>query len=310
MKKVLAIDGGGIRGLIPALVLAHIEEATGKRVPQIFDLIGGTSTGGILALGLSVGDGNGAPKFDAKGLAGLYENRGREIFDRSFWKGVSSVGGITDEAYSADGLEKVLSEYFGDEPLDAALTNVLVSSYDIQNREPCFFKSWDDRFKAVEMRAVARATSAAPTYFEPALVGVGGSTRALIDGGVFVNNPAMSAYAEARRIFTDDEDVLIVSLGTGQLIRPISYKEAKDWGKLEWAIPILSVVFDGVSDAVDYQLDSLLGQDRHFRFQVSLSTASDDMDNASRANIDALKGEARRLIRTNRASLERVCTLL
>jgi hypothetical protein len=98
-------------------------------------------------------------------------------------------------------------------------------------------------------------------------------------------------------------------LGTRELIRPIPYKDAKSWGKVEWALPILNVVFDGVSDAVDYQLRQIL-DNRFFRFQIDLTIASDDMDNASRANIEALKQETRRLIRTQRANLDALCAKL
>jgi patatin-like phospholipase/acyl hydrolase len=257
MKSILSIDGGGIRGIIPALVLAEIEKCTKSRTARLFDLIAGTSTGGILALGLCKDDGNGQPKYSASDLAGLYEKRGKEIFARSLWKGVSSVGGITDEKYSADGLENVLEEYFGNEPLGASLTDCLITSYDIQLREPHFFKSWRSEWKSVEMRSAARATSAAPTYFEPALVPVGGGTRTLIDGGVFVNNPVMSAYAEYRRLFPNENEFFVVSIGTGELVRPIPYSEAKDWGKVDWVVPLLSCMFDGATDAANYQISHI-----------------------------------------------------
>ncbi len=134
------IDGGGIRGLIPALVLAEIETRTGKAVADCFDLIVGTSTGGILALGFARDDGSGKPKYTAKDLAGIYQTREKEIFSRSLWKGAVSLGGLADELYSHKGLDAVLDEYFGNEPLGAALTNTLITSYDIQNRQLVFFK--------------------------------------------------------------------------------------------------------------------------------------------------------------------------
>jgi hypothetical protein len=87
----------------------------------------------------------------------------------------------------------VLEEYFGNEPLGAALTHILITSYDIQNRQPVFFKSWREDHRSVQMTHAARATSAAPTYFELAQISVGEATRALIDGGVFINSPSVSA---------------------------------------------------------------------------------------------------------------------
>ena len=302
MKYVLSLDGGGIRGLIPALILADIEKKTGKRIAELFDLITGTSTGGILAIGLCKDDGTGVPQYSAKDLSVIYQKHGSEIFSRSLWKGMSSTGGLSDEMYSADGIEKVLDQYFGHEEFGNSLKSVLISSYDIQNRVPVFFKSWSEKFKSVEMRHIARATSAAPTFFEPALVPINGKTEALVDGGVFINNPSVSAYVEAMKIFPGEE-IILVSIGTGELVRPRRYEEAKDWGKIGWMIPVLGCMFDGVSDAANYQMKQLLG-DNYIRLQTSLSIASDDMDNATKGNINLLTQEAKKLIRRDKEKIK------
>lgn len=309
MKKILSIDGGGIRGLIPALVLAEIEKRTGKSVAESFDLIAGTSTGGILALGFSKNDGNGKAQYQATTLARIYRDRGREIFSRSFWKGMSSANGLLDELYPSTGIDKVLDDHFGNVTLGSCLTNTLVTTYDIQNREPVFLKSWREEFRSVLMKDAARATSAAPTYFEPALVPVGGSVRALVDGGVFINTPSVSAYAEAMRLFPDEKEFFLLSLGTGELNRPIGYGESKDWGKAGWLQPLLSCMFDGSADAAHYQMGMFLG-DHYVRMQTNLSIASDDMDNASPGNIENLESESRKLIETQQKELDQVCAML
>lgn len=309
MKKILSIDGGGIRGLIPALVLAEIEAKSGKPIAESFDLIAGTSTGGIIALGLAKDNGSKSPAFSANELAQIYINRGREIFSRSFWQGVSSVGGLGDQLYSHEGLEKILQEYFADEPLSSCLTNTLVTSYDIQNRCPLFLKSWRKEYRSVLMKHAARATSAAPTYFEPALVPISGATRALVDGGVYINSPSVSAYAEARKIFDKEKKFFVVSVGTGEMIRPISYDESRDWGKIGWLGPLLSCMFDGMADAVNYQMEMFLGEN-YVRLQTDLSTASDDMDNASAGNIANLQHEAERLIQTYHHEIQRIVEVI
>lgn len=308
MKKILSIDGGGIRGLIPALVLAEIENKTGKSIARCFDLIAGTSTGGILALALSKRSAGGEARYSAADLANLYRSRGKDIFKRSLWNGVSSVAGLTNELYPSDGIENVLREYLEDDQLGQGLVKTLITSYDIHNREPCFLKSWRDEYSGVLMRDAARATSAAPTYFEPALIPIGNAVRALVDGGVFMNSPCVSAYVEARKLFPN-EDILVVSLGTGELIRPIPHSDAKDWGKVGWLLPLLSCMFDGVADAADYQMTTLLA-DRYFRFQTRLTTASDDMDNVTASNLASLTIEADKLIISHQPQLERLVGLL
>lgn len=310
MKKILSIDGGGIRGIIPAKILTYIEETTNSNISTLFDLIAGTSTGGIIALALCCPDDKKGAKHKSKALVDLYITHARDIFFRSEWRDFLSLRGLTDEKYPHEQLEKILHEYFEDNQLNAALTNLLISSYTLENRSPFFFKSWDITINAIEMRQVARATSAAPTYFEPAKIYLTNKNYvSFIDGGVFANNPAMCAYVEAKKIFPEEKDFVVVSLGTGELTRPIFYDEAKNWGKAEWALPILNVVFDGVSDAVDYQLKQLLG-DNFYRFQTKLSLASDDMDNVSSANLNALLIEAEDIITVDRKKIDKLIKLL
>ncbi len=205
-----------------------------------------------------------------------------------------------------------MKEYFGAATLNEALIDTLISSYDIERRGPYFFKSWNAVAQDWPAWRVGRATSAAPTFFEPTdpeVYTAGGDGHALVDGGVFVNNPALCAYAEARKIYPDADQILVVSLGTGELTRKIPFEDAKDWGLAGWALPIMSVVFDGVSDAVDYQLTQILGDDFQ-RFQTRLDIASDDMDNASAANIEALKRQALKLIDDSNAKLDALCARL
>jgi hypothetical protein len=309
MKKILSIDGGGIRGIIPATILAYIEERTKRPISRMFDLIAGTSSGGVIAMALCKKDAKGKPVYSARSLIDIYEKRGSEIFSKTFWKEVSSFGGIIDERYSHKPVEKVFKEYFGKTKLSDSPTPLLISSYDIENRKPCFFKSWKRDTGRVLMRQAARATSAAPTYFEPACVKVGKMTLALIDGGVYINNPAMSAYAEAKKLFPRSKSMLLVSIGSGALCRRIPYDEAKDWGLINWARPILSIISDGVNGAVAYQLKQNLG-DNFIRLQTPLKGASDDIDDTSEKNIEGLKQGAKRLLADRKADLDRLCDLL
>ena len=182
--RVLSIDGGGIRGVIPALVLAEIERLSGRPAAALFDLIAGTSTGGIIALGVTVPDPSASehPRWSAQELARLYEEEGPKIFHHSLLRTVETADGLLVEKYAASGLEAALERYMGEARLPEALTDVLVTSYDIQRHEPFFFKSFSPRPHATPdpsadrgespaapaqpadypMKLVARATSAAP----------------------------------------------------------------------------------------------------------------------------------------------------
>jgi uncharacterized protein len=320
LVKILSIDGGGIRGIIPALVLAEIENRTKRPIAALFDLIAGTSTGGILALGLTIPKTTSAPLYAAKQLVDMYEQEGSCIFSRSIWHRLTACGNLTHEKYPCSGIERVLFEYFGASRLRDASTDVLIASYEIERSIPFFFRSAMARERVdydFPARDVARATSAAPTYFQPMKLptGTNSDRYTLIDGGVFANNPAACALVEARTTHPDAAGYLVVSLGTGELTRGLSYDAAKDWGLAKWAIPILDVVFDGVSKTVDYQLRQLLPDtpghcQRYYRFQTTLDGRIHRLDNTDPANITALKALAYELVEKKSDDLDKICDAL
>ncbi len=295
-------------------MLTELERRTGRSVAETFDLVAGTSTGGILALALTMKGSDGGPAWSAEEMIALYEEEGPSIFSRSLWDRVRSVEGLFDEKYPPEGMEKAFRTYLGEARLSEALTEVLVTAYEIEQRTTFFFKSTKARADERDdfaIRDAAQATSAAPTYFEPVRLERehGRPDLALVDGGVFANNPAMCAYAEALKDEGDDEIVLL-SLGTGELTRPLPYEDAKDWGLAEWAKPIIDVVFDGVSDATDHHLEQIIGRERYFRFQTRLDRARDDMDDASKGNLHLLKQEAEELLRDERDRFEQLIAAL
>lgn len=301
--RVLSIDGGGIRGIIPALVLAELERRSGRRIFELFDLIAGTSTGGILACALSAPD-----PIPAEGLVALYEDEGPRIFDRSIWQRARSVEGLLDEKYDAAALDRALERFLGDKRLSETRPDLIVPTYDTAVPGPYFYKSHEAREspdRDAPLSEVARATSSAPTYFEPLRAG----ERSLVDGGVFAVNPAMCAYAEVLRHFPGAA-VTLLSLGTGEHTRPRPWDEIKDWGLANWARPIIDIVFDGISDAVDYQLRHALGEERYVRLQVELTRASDDLDDARPENIARLRGHAEELIAARAADLDALAASL
>ena len=292
--KVLSIDGGGIRGLIPALVLAEIEARTERRIADLVDMIAGTSTGGILACALGKPD-----PLPAAEIASLYVEEGPKIFDRSLLKQITSLGGYLDERYSSRGLVKALERYLGDTPMSAATLPLVLTAYDTEARAIHLLRN-EGEHSGASMVDAAHATSAAPTYFEPVRL----DGACLIDGGVFAINPALVAYGELRGKLD-----FLLSLGTGEHTRPLPCDKVEDWGQLEWARPIIDVVFDGGQDAVDMQLRALLPDD-YVRLQTQLEQASDDLDDASADNLDRLRAEAEALIARETQTIDAVCERL
>ena len=307
--NVLSIDGGGIRGIIPAVILDALRTGIGRELHEVFDLIGGTSTGGIIALSIGTPASNGRPYRPAE-LVDLYVSRGPEIFQKGILTGVKQLLG---PKYSPAALENVLQQFFGETEFRSALTPLLVSSYDLQSQLPFFFKSHkvagDPRWNW-PVRLIARATSAAPTFFPPLHLQGNGGDYALVDGGVFVNNPAMAAYAEARCVYPGESDFYVVSVGTGDRDDRITYGQAKGWGLLGWAREIVPVMMDSVSEAVDYELDAILGISAHTRLQTKIDVASPEMDDVSADTLANLRVQAEQFLRQNARTIQHVCAML
>lgn len=331
LTRILSIDGGGIRGIIPGMVLTRLErilqERTGNpetRIADHFDLLAGTSTGGILTCMLLCPDPKhkGRPRFSAREAVEMYLDKGGEIFEASLWHRLKSADGVLDEKYPSKPIEKILRHYFGDLKLAGLLKPCLITAYDIKDARTRFFTQHDAKLRPAEnypLWQVARATSAAPSYFEVAKArSMSGLTHPLIDGGVFANNPALCAYAEAREKMEGKPTaarMVIVSLGTGVSKTSLSYSKAKDWGAIEWVKPLIDIMMSGVSETVDYQIrqifDSVDRGAQYLRINWPLKKKSmREMDNASRGNLKDLERAGNECADSFEKELEAVADLL
>jgi patatin-like phospholipase/acyl hydrolase len=341
--RVLTIDGGGIRGIIPALVLDYLETSTKRPTSQLFDVLVGTSTGGILALGLTVPGTDGKPAYAARDLAGLYPLWGKRIFPTggnptlrerilgrgdTFMERMGNAGRTIGAPFGGNpmyggnarhtpsGLEDALDAYFGPVALSQALLEVVVTSFDATNGRPFLFSRSAARTRPelnFEMRVAARATSAAPTFFPPQLITINNSSPLeLLDGGMWANNPAVIGYHEAIRIASERrltaDSVLVVSLGTG------SSPTTGGAFKGSWLD-----AFRGLAQlATDTNVnDFLIGHQlaagppkRYWRFQTFDAAAAGHMDDPTPERIQALVVAANSLIEANAAELDRLGTVL
>ncbi|MEH1969414.1 patatin-like phospholipase family protein [Nostoc sp.] len=344
--KILSIDGGGIRGIIPALLLAEIERRTQKPIFSLFDLITGTSSGGILALGLTkprlssdVSDNLPVAEYTAEDLLQLFLEYGVEIFYEPLFERL--LGLLEDiflqPKYPSESKEEIFRKYFGNAPLENNLKEVFVTSYDIEQRIPIFFtnklekqqiesKNFQKLCGGFSLLDAALATSATPTYFAPHRIvnpHNSGIAYTLIDGGVFANNPAHLAILEAQisskrkaQKVLNTEDILVVSLGTGSLTSVYPYKEAKNWGLLQWGRPLLNIMFDGSSEVVAGELEQLFeptdkeAKSFYYRFQTLLDSELEEIDNTKLQNTRQLQAIAHRLISNKSQQIDELCSLL
>lgn len=322
-KVILSIDGGGIRGIIPGQLLLHTEsllqEITGdddRRIADHFDLIAGTSTGGILSCAYLMPGKNGRPLYKAPEVVDIYFERGQEIFTNSLMHRIKSLGGVLDEKYPSDGLENALKDYFGDTKLNELLKPTLITAYDIRRRRAKFFTQHDAHKSGSNfyVRDVTRATASAPGYFQVARIrSMDKKFYPLIDGGVFANNPAMCAYAEVRKASKRDNDsvgaaeMAMLSLGTGYAHNSYKYKDAEHWGLAEWMMPLVDIMMSGVSETVDYEVCQLFDTtgkpEQYVRINGELKGQDDSMDNVDPENFEALKKFGNKLFKKNKKKI-------
>jgi uncharacterized protein len=265
--RILTLDGGGIRGLLSAVLLERLEAAHPGFLAQI-DLFAGTSTGSILALGLAAG-------IDPVRGRQLYEEQGPAIFNRSLWHVLRSLGGLVGARYNSERLREVLQLQFGDTLLADLPRRVLIPTFDLDNepttsRQPRAWKAkFFHNFPGPDSDAghsvvdVAVRSCSAPTYL-PIYQGY-------IDGGVVANNPSMCALAQALHPPTGGQamgDLVLISIGTGHNPRFIASQDA-EWGLVQWAPRLLNLLMDSGAGLADYQCRQVLGS-RYLRLNPVL----------------------------------------
>jgi patatin-like phospholipase/acyl hydrolase len=318
---ILSIDGGGIRGVMPAVILGYLEERLRERakdanatLADYFDMMAGPSTGGILTCFYLLPPAKGQQlhsRYSAANAVDFYAQRGREIFKKKL-----SFFGLNSEVYPAEGLERALKETMGSVTLAEARKDCLITAYDITElRATLFTRPNAQRYphRNYLLRDVARATSAAPTYFAPAEVrSQGGTVAYLVDGAMFAGSPAICAWVEAQKYIgrqgAEATEVFILSIGTGAERKKYDYSKAKGWGLVGWARPVVDMLLSSSAEVVDYQLRQLFAANGHansyVRIEPSLGKAKPDMDDASPANIQRLIDAANACIEENLEALD------
>ncbi len=261
--RILSLDGGGIRGVVTAILLQRLTAQPGlSRWLDSVDLIAGTSTGGLIALGLAHG-------LSLDEIRSLYEKRGKTIFDDSWLDDLLNLGAIIGSEYDNKALTAELKRLFGNTRLGGLRKHVLVTSFDLDNQskdptnrrwKPKLFHNFAGKSTDRAMLAykVGLYTSAAPTYF-PVVDGY-------VDGGVYANNPSMCALAQALDKRYEGagslDDIVLLSINSGTALTYVEGQDL-DWGQAQWVKPLIGLMLDGVSGIADYQCSQVLNERYH-----------------------------------------------
>ncbi|HLK18177.1 MAG TPA: CBASS cGAMP-activated phospholipase [Bryobacteraceae bacterium] len=298
--RILSLDGGGIRGAFAAAFLARIEQELSVSITDYFDLVAGTSTGAIIALALGFGE-------SAERIRSLYEKCGPQIFARrtdtrtpalllpflalAKLKFPALDGRMLKRSkYASEPLREALTDVFGNKTLESATAcRLVIPAVDLVRGKTVTFKTphqpdfvRDRKYTAVE---VALATTAAPTFFPNAAIGKG---TAFSDGGLWANNPAIIAYAEALKIrevclrpgldrHFAPEDIWMLSIGTGE---PQYYARPRpaDDGLFWWGPRLFDVASGAQSHGTHFQARYLMGEERYLRVDFKMPTPPWQLD--------------------------------
>ncbi|KAG5018345.1 hypothetical protein AAZX31_06G035900 [Glycine max] len=338
LVTILSIDGGGIRGIIPATILAFLEaqlqELDGEdaRLADYFDVIAGTSTGGIVTAMLSAPNDNQRPLFAAKDIKPFYLEHCPKIFPQhsGLWGSVGKLlGSLGGPKYDGKYLKEVVREKLGQTRLHETLTNIVIPTFDIKTLQPIIFSSYQiKRSPCLDARLsdICISTSAAPTYL-PAYhfknQDSQGNTHEfnLIDGGVCANNPTLVAMNQVtKQIINENPDFfsikpmeygrfLIISLGTGtpKNEQKFNAQMAAKWGLLDWltnsgSTPLIDVFTQSSADMVDFHLatvtQALHSENNYLRIQDDTLTGTDSsVDIATKENLEKLSQIGERLLK-------------
>ena len=325
----LSIDGGGTRGLIPALLIEELSHKLSKPLCHYFDYIGGTSIGGILALGLTapdLGENSHRPRLEVNDLVRLFYDRGQDIFpsatvERSsfnvpmrLWDSlrhlVAAASSMFASQYGVQGLEGLLKEKFGERAfLHETLTNTLITALDtghIRSQTYLFDSRNAKKLRrndqvSIPLWKVGRSTSAAPTYFPAYKLNIEDDqgyihrSHTLVDGGLWLNNPstlvakALLNFASEESLFASQKNIVMLSLGTGYAAT--NRQLSSDTGTLNAVVPLIDTLMNVSSSGTHESLQEILGRGNYQRINPQLQNEI-KLDATDRAQLDLLKEAA------------------
>ncbi|KAL1219318.1 Patatin-like protein 2 [Cardamine amara subsp. amara] len=316
---ILSIDGGGIRGIIPAVILGFLESELQKldgeeaRLADYFDVVAGTSTGGLVTAMLTAPNKEGRPLFAASEIKEFYLEHCPKIFPQNHFPFSATrklVNSLSGPKYDGKYLHQVIQAKLGDTRLNQTLTNVVIPTFDIKHLQPTIFSSYEVKInplKNATLADIAISTSAAPTYLPAHFFKTqdsNGNVKEynLIDGGVAANNPALVAIGEVTNEISrgssdffpikpnDYGRFLVISLGTGyhKSEEKFNAKNVATWGLLGWlthdnSTPIIDAFTNASSDMVDFHLSAVF---RALHSEANYIRIQDDTLNGDAASVD------------------------
>ena len=338
---VLSLDGGGIRGIVSCIILKYLEdkitELEGEpiKIGDYFDFVSGTSTGGLIGALILLPKSKNSyfAKHSIVDALNIYLGEGNNVFSKTFWTILKNPFSFFKSTFPTVVIEHQLKKIFKNHELKDLIRPTSILAYDTVHRIGKSFNSAEaiSPFRNFYLRDVCRATSAAPTLFEPAFIkSFSGNEFCLIDGGVFANNPTFFGLTEARKInyekFYNDplkpqencrlEDMLVVSIGNGSKPDVYNYDDLKEIDRNKWLNPLIDITLSSNVDITDYQIRQIYDMNNikfdevYFRLNPRLKISDLGMDNVNEQNIKNLIQEGKSYVKHNQEKLNKLAQML
>lgn len=238
MKNILCINGGGVRGIIPLIIIKELNKY--RNVLEKIDIVSGSSIGAIICCCLIIPDdkNNNIPKYNIENIIELFKNLIKKIFNISWYNRINPYYGLIKSKYDDQIINDILNDIFGELKVKDLLKEIIIPSYDIKNNNPIIFTT--KKHGDILIRDILRSTTAAPTYFNPYEMKIDNIEMKLIDGGVVDNNTSRISLIHELKEY-DKKDINILNLGTGY----IKIEEINKYGILYWLPNIINILMNG-----------------------------------------------------------------
>jgi len=309
-RFILALDGGGMRGIIPVVVLQKLESCIRDNdgtddIAKYFDLISGTSTGGLITLALTCDSAlphveqNGNSQINLEALLNNYMTMGKEIFQAQ--ASIFGLRQIISDKYNSGNIQNLCQRWFGAKSMDTAKVPTLIMAYDLSKGRQKIITSFGEG-SDYPVWVAARATSAAPTYFSP----IEYKGEVLVDGGVIANNPALYAYFEAKTLYPECEKFHILSISTGGAYHTMRMDSTR--GLMNWADQVSPMYSTAQKRTTDFVIDHIRDVD-YVRIDDPLPNPV-RMDETNQASLQYIKDQAQISATANAAKINEFAKLL
>lgn len=296
--RIFSLDGGGVRGICSAMIAAEMTHRLNGQLIDYVDIFAGVSIGSVIAGGLTTG-------FTADQIVTLWENKAKEVFVRSPFRAVTTLNGDIAPKWDLDNLDKLLSDNFKDTLLKDCKAEFICAATETTTREPWYFNRNDAReipeLSHLKLKDVLECSSAAPGYFRSVPLKLHDQNLNFIDGAIGTPNPTQAAYSYAG----DPENALIVSIGTGRSISPLTYKQTAQMGFIDWAIvgDVVGLTVDCIAEAVHKSMEKSFEQMyKHQRKAKNLVTTKEETETFVNGKYTRFQLKLKKIVKLDDAS--------